>query len=530
MRWITSIVSCLVCLSVGVAAENRPPNIVIILADDLGFSDLGCYGGEISTPVLDDLAKNGLRFSQFYNTARCWPTRAALLTGYYAQSVRRDAVPGVKSGGQGLRPKWAPLVSELLQKANYRTYHSGKWHVDGKPIECGFNSSYQLEDHDRHLNPQRHLLNSKPLPPITTIGEYTSSHGIASYAIDQLKDHARNYSENPFFSFVAFTAPHFPLHAPEADIQLYEKRYAEGWDQLRFARWNRMKSFPFHLNQLPEIERDLGPPYSFPKAFDALGPNEVNRPVAWNSLTASQQQFQARKMAIHAAMVTGMDRAIGRIMKQIRDMNQFDSTLVIFLSDNGASGEMMIRGDGHAQSERMGSEKTFLCLGPGGSSLSNTPFRRHKTWVHEGGISTPCIMSWPGHIKDVNSWRTTPAHVIDIVPTILEFASVSAPKEWKGVSVPNKPGMSLTQSFQRETKSQSRSLWWQHEQNRAYRQGDWKIVASGKERPWELYDLSVDRGEVTNLADRYPERVNKLAAEWEQLRQQWIRYATDRNE
>src|SRR5687767_5448710 len=214
----------------GSAAETSPrPNIVCILADDLGWSDLGCYGGEIATPNLDALAANGLRFTQFYNTARCWPTRACVLTGYYAQQVRRDSVPGVRSGGQGVRPAWARLLPEMLRPLGYRSYHSGKWHVDGKPLDNGFDRAYTLDDHDRHFAPRRHTEDDKPLPPVGAGAGYYSSTAIADHAVRCLKDHAEKHPGKPFFAHVAFTAPHFPLHAPAEDVARYRKTYLAGW-------------------------------------------------------------------------------------------------------------------------------------------------------------------------------------------------------------------------------------------------------------------------------------------------------------
>ncbi len=255
---------------------------MLILADDMGFSDPACYGGEIDTPNLDDLAANGVRFTQFYNTARCWPTRAAILTGYYAQQVRRDTVPGIKSGAQGIRPDWAPLLPEMLRPLGYRTYHSGKWHLDGKPLGSGFDHSYSLNDHDRHFAPRNHTEDDKPLPAVDPAkGGYYSTTAIADYAIKWLKDHAEHYSDRPFFEFLAFTAPHFPLQAPPEDIAKYRKRYLAGWDVMREQRWERLKALNIPGASLSAIERDVGPPYTYPAAMKKLGPNELNRALSF---------------------------------------------------------------------------------------------------------------------------------------------------------------------------------------------------------------------------------------------------------
>jgi arylsulfatase A-like enzyme len=490
------------------------PNVLLILADDMGFSDAGCYGGEIATPNLDALAKNGLRFTQFYNTARCWPTRACVLTGYYAQQVRRDAVAGVRSGGGGTRPPWAVLLPEMLTPLGYSSYHSGKWHVDGKPLENGFAHSYSLNDHDRHFAPRNHTEDDKALPPVEEKAGYYSSTAIADHAIKCLAEHAQKHSDKPFFSFVAFTAPHFPLHAPAEDIARYRKTYTAGWDALQSDRWKRLQELKIGGTALAPIERDVGPPYAFPEAIKKLGPNEVNRPLAWKDLNAEQQKFQAEKMAVHAAMVDRMDREIGRILAQLKAMGATENTLVFFLSDNGASAEIMVRGDGHDPHAECGTGATFLSIGPGWSSTCNTPFRRHKTWVHEGGISTPLIVHWPKGIAARGELRHATGHVVDFVPTILDVAGSKPPAKWAGKDVPPAPGRSLVPIFAKDGSLARESIWWLHEGNRALRAGDWKIVAAGKGAPWELYDLKSDRSETKNLATDKPEKVRELAATW----------------
>jgi arylsulfatase len=496
------------------AAAPAKPNVLIIVADDMGYSDAGCYGGEIATPNLDGLAKNGLRFTQFYNTARCWPSRAAILTGYYAQQVRRDTVPGIKSGGQGVRPKWARLLPEMLKPLGYRSYHSGKWHVDGKPLQNGFDHSYSLEDHNRHFTPQQHTEDDKPLPPVKPEEGYYTSTAIADHAIKCLKDHAAKHGDQPFFEYLAFTAPHFPVQAPAADIARYRQTYLPGWDALREERWKRMLALKIGGSALSAIERDVGPPYAFPEAIKKLGPNELNRPLPWKDLSAEQRAFQAGKMAVHAAMVDRMDREIGRVVEQLRTMEALDNTLIFFLSDNGASAEIMVRGDGHDPSAEPGSAKTFLSIGPGWSSLANTPFRRHKTWVHEGGISTSFIVHWPKGIAARGELRHSPGHLIDLVPTVLEVAGGKRPEQWDGQPVPPPPGKSLMPLFARDGTVVHESIWWMHEGNRALRAGNWKIVAAGKDSPWELYDLSSDRSETNNVAKEQPEKLRALVALW----------------
>ena len=507
-------------------AKPSRPNILVIMADDLGFSDVGCYGGEIATPNLDSLASGGLRLTQFYNTARCWPSRASLLTGYYPQQVRRDQVPGVKSGNGGTRPAWARLLPEMLQPLGYRSYHSGKWHVDGKPLENGFARSYKLDDHDRYFAPRQHSEDDRPLPAIVEGSDYYSSTAIADHAIKCLQEHASKYSDQPFFGFVAFTAPHFPLQARADDIARYRDRYTAGWDALRDERWQRIQQMELGGTALSAVERDLGPPYAFPDVLKKLGPNEVNFPIAWANLTPDQKKFQSTKMAIHAAMVDRMDQEIGRLLTQVRAMGALDNTLILFCSDNGASAEMMVRGDGHDALAELGSGDSYLCLGPGWSSVANAPFRRHKSWVHEGGISSPLIVHWPRGIAARGETRTSPSHLIDLVPTFLEAVGGKIADPEPAEETPPLPGKSLVPLFQKNQPVAREALWWLHEGNRALRVGDWKIVSAGKQGSWELYDLSSDRSESQNLAAEQPKRVRELADIWERMTSEFTAQAT----
>ena len=497
------------------AAGPSKPNILLILADDMGYSDAGCYGGDVRTPNLDSLAANGLRFTQFYNTARCWPSRAAILTGHYAQAVRRDAFPGMGGGAKGVRPQWAPLLPQMLKPLGYRSYQSGKWHVDGRPTECGFDHSYVLDDHNRNFAPRNLSEDDKPLPPVKPGTGYYTTTAFADHAIKCLKEHAEKHADQPFFEYLAFTVPHFPLQAPPEDIARYKDKFIKGWDITREERYARQKKSGIVNTTLSALEREVGPPYAFPAEIAKLGPGEINRPIPWTELTTEQREFQATKMAIHAAMIDRMDHEIGRVLAQVKAMGAMENTMVIFLSDNGASAEIMVRGDGNDLNAAPGSEGSFLCLGPGFSSAANTPFRRHKTWVHEGGIATPFIVQWPKGIAAHGELRHNPGHIIDIVPTVLEIAGGKPLATWEGNPVPAAPGRSLVPAFAKDGAVRHDYLWWLHEGNRALRVGDMKIVAAGKDAPWELYDLRTDRAESQNLAAKQPERVKEMAAEWE---------------
>lgn len=505
-----------------------PPNFLVVLVDDLGYSDLGCYGGEIQTPHLDQLAAEGLRLTQFYNTARCWPSRAALLTGYYAQQVRRDAFPGLPDGARGNRPEWARLLPEVLSRVGYRSYHSGKWHLDGMPIETGFHRSYLLKDQGRFFSPKVHWRDDKKLPAVERDSGFYGTTAIADHAIVCLREHAEQHASSPFFHYLAFTAPHFPLHALPEDIAKYDGRYDEGWEVLRKQRWERIQKLGLVSSALSDVERDLGPPYHFPEHLEILGDGEVNRPVHWDSLTPAQQEFQADKMEIHAAMVDRIDQELGRVLEQLKRMKAFENTLILFLSDNGASAEIMVRADGHDRNAPRGSAASYLCLGPGWSTVSNTPFRRHKTWTHEGGISTPLIVHWPQGIQDRGGLRHAPAHIIDIAPTLIELAGTDRLHHWNGLDVPEPPGQSLVQLFDSDQQPSSRTLWWSHENNHAIRMGDWKAVVSGEDADWELFHLGEDRNETKDLKKQHPEKLTELQSAWIEMRNQFYFQAVGR--
>lgn len=520
LRW-TSVCVVLVVGS-GVFGDKPDvlpvPNVLLVMVDDMGYSDLGCYGGEVDTPNLNRLAESGLRFTQFYNTGRCWPTRGSLLTGYYAQQIRRDKVDGVPSGARGQRPPWARLLPDLLRLAGYRSYHSGKWHIDGMPLANGFDRSYYLQDQGRYFNPKTHWEDDQRLPMIAKGTGYYATTAIVNHAVKCLQEHAAQHADKPFFHYLAFTAPHFPLHALPEDIEKYRQRYQVGWGEIRRRRFQRMREMSIIDCELSLVERTVGPPYHFPRAIAQLGLGETNRPQPWDELSDLQCDFQADKMAIHAAMIDRVDREFGRVLRQLEVMGAMENTLILFLSDNGASAEIMVRDDGHDPHAAPGSAATYLCLGPGWSTTCNTPFRRHKTWVHEGGISTPLIAHWPHGIAAQGELCHTPGHVVDVVPTILALAGIDWPHESNdATSAPQSPGVSLVPILCRGEEIERDYLWWSHEGNRAIRIGDQKLVAAGAEGAWELYDLSVDRAEQHDLAAKRPAAVEGLRNKWQAL-------------
>jgi len=521
-----ALIACF-ALDCATPSANPKPNVVVIVADDMGFSDAGCYGGEIQTPNLDHLARNGLRFTHFYNTARCWSSRACLLTGYYAQEVRRDELPGIGGGANGKRPAWAELLPAMLRPAGYRSYHSGKWHIDGPVLAGGFDHSYCIYDFDRYFNPKNHTLDDQPLPPVKLGSGYYSTTAIAQHAIDMLAGHEAEHRSQPFFLYLAFLSPHFPLQALPEDIALYKDRYRAGWDALRLERYERMKKMGLIHCSLSKLDPDIIPWWNLPEQelHEKIGPGEVARAVPWNSLTDAQKEFQPVKMTLHAAMIHRMDIEIGRVIGQLKKMGVLDNTVIFFLSDNGASAEEIIRGDGHDRNAPPGSAGTFLSIGPGWSSAANTPFRLHKSWVHEGGISTPLIVQWPNGISVRGELRDNQGHLIDLAPTILELAGAKRPETVNGKPVPAPPGKSLVPVFARDGSVSHDYFWWFHDGNRAIRMGDWKLVADHK-KPFELYDMRTDRSESHDLAAQYPDKVRELEEAWIQHMEEFRAVAT----
>jgi L-rhamnose mutarotase len=516
----------LACLSASAAPR---PNILLIVSDDMGYSDIGCYGGEIQTPNLDRLATNGLRFTRFYNTSRCWSSRASILTGYYPQAIRRDMLPGenrgeygmfgANSGANGVRPRWARMLPAHLREAGYRSYHSGKWHMDGDRLPAGFDRSYSLEDHNRFFSPENHFEDDVKLPPVKADSGYYSTTYMADHSIKCLREHAEKYGKKPFLQYLAFTAPHFPLHALPEDIAIYRDRYLVGWEKIRNERFGKFKALGIVSGALPSAEPLVFPRWNLTQEeqIAQISPHEVAFAVAWDSLTPEQRRFQATKMAIHAAMVHRMDIEIGRVLKQIETMGALDNTIVMFLADNGASPEQILRGDGHDPSADPGSARSYLGLGAGWSTAANTPFRLHKSWTHEGGIRTPLVVHWPEGIKERGGFRHQAGHVIDIVPTLMELAGVALPETIDGLKVPPLHGRSLVPVMNDpKAPSPHDALWFYHDGHRALLAGDWKLVARHGMEP-ELYQISRDPCETHDLATSQPERVRGLDTTFRQI-------------
>ncbi len=497
------------------AAEPARPNILLILADDLGFSDLGCYGGEIATPNLDALAKNGLRFTQMYNSARCSPTRASLLTGLHPHQAGFPNLSGVL-------PAHCVTIPEALKPAGYRSYMVGKWHLNGQksdPVMRGFDEYYGLlGGFDTFWNekPYSRLPAKRPkraYPP----GKFYATDVFGDYALDFLAASAR--TGQPWFFYLAFNAPHFPLHAPEADVARYEKVYADGWDKVRERRLARQK-------ELGLVPRDMAltPRSAVPaNRFNTASPYRNRENPAWDSLPPDRRADLARRMAVYAAMIDRLDQNVGRVLAALKDRGQLENTLILFLSDNGACAEwdpfgfdgksgptnVLHKGD---ELKKVGGPGSYISYGSAWANACNTPWRLYKHYTHEGGISTPCIAHWPAGLKRAGEIDRRPLHVHDVMPTILELAGAVYPAERNGTKVLPCEGRSCAAAF-RNQPATPRTLFFEHEGHGAVREGKWKMVnlEPGK---WELYDLSADRAELHDLAARHPEVVKDLSAQY----------------
>jgi arylsulfatase A-like enzyme len=503
-----------------------PPNIVFILADDMGFSDAGCYGGEIKTPNIDVLAAGGLRFSQAYNCSWCVPSRRSLLTGYYHPQVEQ-----LKAEDGVVQPAWVRILPQYLKPLGYRCYFSGKLHLSNLEgvAGAGFNRSYHLKDQDRFFSPTGHSLDDKPLPSVKRDEGYYATTAITNYALDFLRSHQQHadFREKPFLLYLAFTTPHFPLQAPQEDIDPYRDSYKQGWDVIREQRWLRLKEMGIVNCDLSERAVNVPPPVIISGSsggkedpLSILGDGETPLALPWDELTDEQKKFQAMKMSIYAAMITRMDSEIGRVLDQLRTMDVLENTIIFFASDNGACATLMVRGDGHDPKDEPGSADSYLCLGPAWGNTCSSPFRYTKAWNHEGGISTPLIINWPKGIKDHGEIRHTPVHFIDIIPTLVDLSGGSISKLKTG---PPLPGKSIVPCFSGDTDLKRDYLFFEDHtwgSFAAIRQGNFKLVTSS-DKPWELYNMSSDRSEMHDLSRQMPEKVSELSKLWEQCNEQF---------
>ena len=496
-----------------IAAE--PPNLLIIVADDLGYSDLGCFGSGIDTPHLDALAAGGIRLTQFYNTGRCCPSRAAILTGQYPHRVGLGHMTKDigRPGYRGSVAKEAHTLAQALQPAGYRSFIAGKWHLGTKdPTQHGFEEFYgTLVSAKRFFDPH-HL---QRLPEGRKAreyadGEFYATDAITDHALDFL-DLARKTPDRPWLLYLAHPAPHFPLHAPKAEIEKYADRFSIGWDKLREQRLARMKELG-----IVSSETKL-PPRS---EWWNYGETETGTNPAWDSLPDNRRADLARRMAIYAAMIDRMDQQIGRVIDDLKANGEFENTLIVFMSDNGACAEWDPHGFDIVSSNqnilhqgaalgKMGSAGTFHSAGSGWANVSNTPWRMYKHYNHEGGINSPCIVHWPAQLAArAGTIDHQPAHIIDLMPTVL----VAAATESTGTL--SLPGRDLIEQLN-DTSPDQRTLFFEHEGNRAVRRGNWKLVAL-KDQRWELYDVSIVRTETKNLVDQHPDIAQKLSAAWDQ--------------
>ncbi len=541
MKLIHALVLSLLCTSCGSIWQSRVsrPNIILILSDDMGYSDIGCYGSEIMTPNLDKLARNGLRFSQFYNTGRCCPTRGALLTGVYSHQAGLGHMMADQKvrGYQGDLSKEVVTIAEVMNEVGYNTYMAGKWHVtpspeqkknyskDNWPLQRGFNRFYgTIHGGGSFYDPSSLTRDNEFVSPYND-PEYTPD---TYYYTDAISDHAvrfikENDSTTPFFMYVSYTAAHWPMHALNRDIKKYAGKYSDGYKATRKRRIEKMTKLGM-----------LAPQWQITPKDGRL----------WSSV--KNKKWEERGMEVYAAMIDSMDQGIGRIINQLENDGQLENTLILFMQDNGGCAEAAGRKSRkpikstiakedlqpnmipHVTRDNRpvltgedvmpGGPDSFIGYGLDWANVSNTPFRLYKHYVHEGGISTPLIAHWPKGIKVKNEWRHTPAHLIDVMATCIDIGKASYPSTYNGNKIIPVEGKNLTPVFEDDS-MEERMIFFEHERNRAVRAGKWKLVAKGLDGNWELYDMEADRTEMNNLAAKEPEKTKELKIAWEQWAQ-----------
>ncbi len=484
------------------AADDRP-NIILMMADDMGFSDIGCYGSEIETPNLDRLAAHGLRFTNFYNNAKCEPTRASLLTGKYAQAV----------GASPTAIYTSPTFAEVIRPAGYRTLMTGKWHAGGKPFDRGFDRHFGLTDgcsnffnpgmprpdeaapsHKRF--PRRWAIDGQAIQPFTPRNkDFYSTDAFTDHAIEYL-NHYKD-EDKPFVLYIGYTCPHYPLHAWPEDIAKYRDKYQVGWDELRKSRYQRLGGIQL-FDDLPAIS-----------PADPASPD-------WSTLTDAERDDWELRMAVYAAMIDRMDQNIGRLLKTLDEIGKAKNTLIMFLSDNG--GESNNADWSSEKGSPAGPVESYRTVGQPWANASNVPFRKYKTFNYEGGISTPLVAYWPGVISPGTVTHQV-GHLIDFLPTIAQLANAEYPETWDGKPCRPPSGKTLVPIFKGKERDPHESICWQWSSAGAVRMGDWKLVRDkGKKdqpAPWELYNLAVDRTELNDLAAENSGRVKIMSDRWE---------------
>jgi len=481
--------------------EPGPPNIILICADDLGWSDVGCYGSEVRTPHIDRLAREGMRFTQFHNTSKCFPSRACLLTGLYAQHTGYD-----RSFEQPLSN--AVTLGEVLRGAGYITLWSGKHHGLENPVYRGFDHYYGLKDGScNYFNPgvqrpgegaparkgapgnkrdREWCIDSVLYRPYTPDEKdfYTTDY-FTKYALDWLEEYRKD--QRPLFLYLAYTAPHDPLMAWPGDIRKYEGMYDAGYESVRHERYRRQ----LESGLIDSTYRLSGPLYP-----------------SWDSLPDWMKREEIRKMEVYAAMIDRMDQNIGKVVEKLKETGRWENTLVLFMSDNGASAEMVYIEDDYGE---IGSMTLWSSLGGRWANVSNTPFRYYKNYSYEGGVNTPLIAWWPGKIEP-GSISRFPGHFIDMMPTLVDASGAAYPVEHHGELIFPMKGESLLPAFQGEQAVRENPLFWEWQHGQAVRQGDWKLVRHGTDREWDLYHVTSDPTETVNLAADNPRRVKEMEA------------------
>ena len=479
--------------------ERSKPNILIIMADDMGYSDIGCFGGEIATPHLDKLAEEGLRFRNLYTDGKCGPSRSALFTGQFSH--------------QG-RLRVGATFAEILRPLGYRTLMAGKWHQPGLPTEHGFDRYYGLADGCSNFwNPglEARPGESKPgrkkqvgdrarrwaiedqeiLGYVPENKNFYTTDAFTDYAVDRLEEYKDE--EQPFVLYIAYTAPHYPLHAWPEDIAKYRDTYKGGWDQLRETRYQRM----LEMGVIDERYK--------------LSPRE-NHVKPWNSLSKEEQAEEAYTMAVYAAMIDRMDQGIGKVLAKLKEIGKDDNTLILFMSDHGACSEPADA----TPDIRPGPVESYRAVGRSWANASNTPFRLFKATSHEGGTRAPLIARWPG-VTEPGSFSDRLTHLIDVVPTLMAITGAEYPNEMRGRTLLKPDGISFLPALNGAPQIGHSYLAWERQGSKAVRQGDWKLVSEkSKGAPWELYNLAEDPTELNDLAAQYPKKVKELTKRWEQ--------------